>query len=112
MSEIRRLRTLSSRQQRLKDEQERIRGKIVGEIVEIMTKHQIDLSIVRNAFRERFIKEQPQNRRYAKRPIRFRDPKTGDTWAGLGATPTWLRKRIEQGYSKEDFRVEPPMPVE
>lgn len=112
MSETRRLRMLSAREQRVNEERMEIQNKIVDEILEVMTKHRIDLSVLRNAFKAKFNKDQPQNRRYAKRPIRFRDPETGDTWAGVGVKPKWLRRRLEQGYSLENFRVDPPKSVE
>ncbi len=38
-------------------------------------------------------------------PIRYRDPETGDTWTGRGRAPVWLTKRIEQGKSRDDYRL-------
>lgn len=39
--------------------------------------------------------------------IRYRDVATGDQWIGRGPTPKWLEGHMDQGRSKEDFRVKP-----
>lgn len=36
---------------------------------------------------------------------KYRDPATGQTWVGRGATPKWMRAYIEQGKSKEEFLI-------
>lgn len=36
---------------------------------------------------------------------KYRDPETGETWAGRGRMANWLRRRIEAGADLEDFRV-------
>jgi DNA-binding protein H-NS len=38
-------------------------------------------------------------------PIKYRD-KEGNTWAGRGAHPVWLREKIKAGAKLEDFDVE------
>lgn len=105
MNETKRLRTLARKRKKIEEVEKDLKGKIVGEIVDIMTSHQIDVNNIRNVFIERYEKERPTNRRYSKRPIRFRDPDTNETWAGVGAQPRWLRDRIEQGASIDDFKV-------
>ena len=40
-----------------------------------------------------------------KAPIKYRD-RSGNTWAGRGATPVWLRERIKGGAKLEDFAVD------
>ena len=37
-------------------------------------------------------------------PIKYRD-KSGNTWAGRGAQPTWLREKLEAGAKLENFAV-------
>ena len=37
-------------------------------------------------------------------PIKYRD-EHGNTWAGRGMKPVWLRERIDAGMSLEDFAV-------
>jgi DNA-binding protein H-NS len=37
---------------------------------------------------------------------KYRDPKTGDTWAGRGAKPRWLVARIKEGKKLQDFQIE------
>jgi DNA-binding protein H-NS len=37
-------------------------------------------------------------------PVKFRD-KAGNTWAGRGAMPIWLRDRIKAGAKLRDFAV-------
>jgi DNA-binding protein H-NS len=38
-------------------------------------------------------------------PIKFRD-KEGNTWAGRGAQPRWLRDKLKSGAKLQDFAVE------
>jgi DNA-binding protein H-NS len=38
-------------------------------------------------------------------PIKFRD-RSGNTWAGRGAMPIWLREKIKGGAKLEDFAVD------
>ncbi|MEM6410965.1 MAG: H-NS family nucleoid-associated regulatory protein [Pseudomonadota bacterium] len=40
-----------------------------------------------------------------KAPIKFRDPKTGDTWSGRGRTPVWLRSHEEAGRKRQKYAV-------
>lgn len=37
---------------------------------------------------------------------KYRDPATGDTWAGRGARPRWLVARIKDGKKLQDFQIE------
>lgn len=36
---------------------------------------------------------------------KYRNPVTGETWAGRGMQPTWLRKAIEAGHTEDEFRL-------
>jgi DNA-binding protein H-NS len=38
-------------------------------------------------------------------PIKYRD-RSGNTWAGRGAQPRWLREKLKAGAKLEDFAVE------
>jgi DNA-binding protein H-NS len=38
-------------------------------------------------------------------PVRYRD-KSGNTWAGRGAQPVWLREKLKAGAKLEDFAVQ------
>src|SRR5262245_6859852 len=38
-------------------------------------------------------------------PVKFRD-RSGNTWAGRGAVPVWLREKIKAGAKLEDFAVD------
>jgi DNA-binding protein H-NS len=38
-------------------------------------------------------------------PAKYRD-KQGNTWAGRGAQPVWLRERLKAGAKLEDFAVQ------
>jgi hypothetical protein len=38
-------------------------------------------------------------------PIKYRD-KEGNTWAGRGAQPRWLREKLKAGAKLEDFAVQ------
>jgi DNA-binding protein H-NS len=36
---------------------------------------------------------------------KYRNPQTGETWAGRGATPRWLRALLRRGRKLEDFAI-------
>ena len=36
---------------------------------------------------------------------KYRDPATGETWVGRGATPKWMRAYIEAGRNKDEFLI-------
>jgi len=38
-------------------------------------------------------------------PVKFRD-RSGNTWAGRGAQPRWLREKLKAGAKLEDFAVD------
>jgi DNA-binding protein H-NS len=38
-------------------------------------------------------------------PAKYRD-KSGNTWAGRGAQPVWLREKLKAGANLEDFAVQ------
>jgi hypothetical protein len=38
-------------------------------------------------------------------PIKYRNPKTGDTWTGRGLQPKWLKAAIAAGDQLEDFLI-------
>jgi DNA-binding protein H-NS len=40
--------------------------------------------------------------------VKYRD-RTGNTWAGRGAQPIWLREKLKAGAKLEDFAVQKPM---
>jgi DNA-binding protein H-NS len=37
-------------------------------------------------------------------PVKYRD-RSGNTWAGRGAQPVWLREKLKAGAKLEDFAV-------
>lgn len=42
-------------------------------------------------------------------PAKYRD-RSGNTWAGRGAMPVWLREKIRTGAKLQDFAVEKRIP--
>jgi DNA-binding protein H-NS len=59
---------------------------------------------------ERFVGgKEPKRRKSSlkgrKAEAKYRDPESGLTWAGRGATPRWLRAYVQQGQKKEDFAI-------
>lgn len=40
-----------------------------------------------------------------KAAAKYRDPKTGATWAGRGMQPRWLREAIVAGATEDDFLI-------
>jgi len=45
-------------------------------------------------------------RKRRKVPAKYRNPKTGDTWAGRGAQPFWMREAIKGGKKPDDFLID------
>jgi DNA-binding protein H-NS len=37
---------------------------------------------------------------------KYRNPQTGETWAGRGATPRWLQALLRRGRKLEDFAID------
>jgi DNA-binding protein H-NS len=37
---------------------------------------------------------------------KYRDPSTGETWAGRGARPRWLAARLKAGKKLDDFLID------
>jgi DNA-binding protein H-NS len=42
---------------------------------------------------------------------KYRDRKSGATWAGRGAQPVWLRERLKAGAKLDDFLIKRPAKV-
>jgi DNA-binding protein H-NS len=38
-------------------------------------------------------------------PPKYRDPQSGETWAGRGAQPVWLREKLKKGAKLEHFLI-------
>ena len=36
---------------------------------------------------------------------KYRDPDSGTTWSGRGKLPRWMKRLIDQGADREDFRI-------
>ena len=36
---------------------------------------------------------------------KYRDPSSGSTWTGRGKVPRWMKRLMEQGAQKDDFRI-------
>jgi DNA-binding protein H-NS len=37
---------------------------------------------------------------------KYRDPESGQTWAGRGKLPRWLAAAVNNGANREDFRIQ------
>ena len=42
---------------------------------------------------------------------KYRDPKSGATWAGRGAQPVWLREKLKAGAKLDNFLIAKPSKV-
>ena len=47
----------------------------------------------------------PSGMKGRRMPVKYRD-KEGNTWAGRGAHPVWLREKLKAGAKLEDFAVQ------
>lgn len=47
----------------------------------------------------------PQQKAKAPLKAKYRDPSTGESWVGRGATPKWMRNYLDAGRSKEEFLI-------
>src|SRR3569832_1538444 len=36
---------------------------------------------------------------------KYRDPSSGSTWTGRGKVPRWMKRLLEQGAQRDDFRI-------
>ena len=45
-------------------------------------------------------------RKGRKVPPKYRDRRSGETWAGRGAQPVWLREKLKKGAKLDDFLIE------
>ena len=36
---------------------------------------------------------------------KYRDPSSGSTWSGRGKVPRWMKRLLEQGAQRDDFRI-------
>src|SRR5262245_17984581 len=44
-------------------------------------------------------------RKGRKVPPKYRDPQSGETWAGRGAQPVWLREKLKKGAKLDHFLI-------
>jgi len=45
--------------------------------------------------------------RPAARVLKYRHPRTGETWDGEGSQPSWLREALtQQGYTVEELKID------
>jgi len=44
-----------------------------------------------------------------KAPAKYRDEENGNEWSGRGLMPNWMKKRIEDGKTKEDYLIDKPV---
>jgi DNA-binding protein H-NS len=40
-----------------------------------------------------------------KAQVKYRDPKTGESWSGRGRMATWLKRKLDAGEDIEDYLV-------
>lgn len=50
-----------------------------------------------------FMNGKPGNPKTKKLAARYRNPATGESWAGRGAVPAWLAQAEAEGKSREEF---------
>jgi DNA-binding protein H-NS len=51
-------------------------------------------------------KAAPNKKPRAKAAPKYRNPITGETWAGRGLQPRWLRKSLEAGHDLKEFLIQ------
>ena len=55
--------------------------------------------------KKKISKKTTKKRKTKKAPIKFHDPKTGNSWSGRGLTPVWLRDYEANGGKRADLGV-------
>lgn len=50
-------------------------------------------------------RRKPSPQRGKKVPPKYKDPKTGKSWTGRGATPVWMRDYEKAGKKRDDFLI-------
>ena len=78
--------------------------KLQADIEQVLTRRAAQLrdELSKLSGAKRKVRAQPLAGRKA--PIKYRD-KSGNTWAGRGAQPKWLREKLKAGAKLEDFAV-------
>lgn len=82
------------------------RASAIAQVKQLIKTHGLsggDLGL--SASRARTAKAGRSSNQGVKAAIKFRDPATGNTWAGRGKTPNWLAAKLATGQTKENFAV-------
>jgi DNA-binding protein H-NS len=77
----------------------------IGKVLSQKTKelqHQLSRLGAESGFRNRSRGSSLKGRKVA---VKYRD-KSGNTWAGRGAQPVWLREKLKAGAKLDDFAVQ------
>lgn len=94
----------------IKQRQEAEREAGLKQIVEIMQRLDLTPADVANVTRGNKPSKRPQapprSTKGAKIPPKYRDAESGNQWTGRGLMPQWLKQKIEEGKSLEDFLIQ------
>jgi DNA-binding protein H-NS len=77
----------------------------VAEVTQLIRKYKLTLADLREAFSaKRSAGRRPSKLRGKKAAVKYRDKK-GNTWAGRGLAPKWIREAEKAGQKRDKFLV-------
>ena len=78
--------------------------KLRDEVEQALTRRVTQLRNELSKFGHRMVNVHKSSLKGRKVPVKYRD-RSGNTWAGRGAQPVWLREKLKAGAKLEDFAV-------
>lgn len=80
----------------------------IKQILQIAGENGITLQDIQSALgvKPRVAAQAPGEKSSKPVAAKYRNPSTGETWTGRGLAPRWLREKLDQGASKEQFLIQ------
>ena len=95
---------MAALQKKLHEEQNQQRQAAIDQIKALMHEHHLTVADLGGRAKAAKPRAGSGDKRSAVAP-KFRDPATGQTWAGRGQKPRWLASAIAAGKKLEDFAI-------
>lgn len=98
---------LAELKQGIEKEQQRRKTDAAREIRERVSQLAKELDVSTDELMQKIVSKSVTGRSRAKIPPKYRDPDNpSNEWTGRGQKPVWLREKLEQGRSLEDFLID------
>lgn len=85
------------------------RESAIKQIVQIAAENGITLQDIQSALGVKARATTPAASEKVSKQVaaKYRNPVSGETWTGRGLAPRWLREKLDQGATKEQFLIQP-----